>query len=34
MHLGARGDKRLGARIAASHPEHLMARAQEFLNNG
>ena len=34
MHLGARGEKRLGARIAASQSEHLMARAHEFLNNG
>jgi len=34
MHLGPRGDKRLGGRIRASKTEHLMARADELLNNG
>jgi len=34
MHLGAGGCKRLRARIRASKAEHLMARADEFLNDG
>ena len=34
MHLGTGGDKRLGAGIRASETEHLMARVDEFLNNG
>jgi hypothetical protein len=34
MHLGTSGDKRLGPRIRASKTEHLMARVNEFLNNG
>ena len=34
MHLGTPGDERLGARIRASEPQHLMARIDEFLNNG
>ena len=32
--LGAGGGERLGARIRASETEHLMARADELLNNG
>jgi hypothetical protein len=32
--LGACGDKRLGARIGAGKTEHLMARLDEFLNDG
>jgi hypothetical protein len=34
MHLGTSGGKRLGGRIRASEGEHLMARADEFLNDG
>ncbi len=34
MHLGTPSDKRLGARIRASETEHLMARADQLLNNG
>ena len=34
MDLDAGGDERLGARIGASKTEHLMARANELLNNG
>ena len=32
--LGARCGKRLGARIRAGEAEHLMTRADEFLNDG
>jgi hypothetical protein len=34
MHLGAGSGKRPGGRIRASEAEHLMARADEFLNDG
>ena len=33
MHFGAGSGKRLGGRIRASQAEHLMARADEFLND-
>jgi hypothetical protein len=32
MHFGTGSNKRLGARIGASEPEHLMTRMDEFLN--
>ena len=34
MHLGPGGEEGLGARIRASEAQHLMAGADEFLNNG
>jgi hypothetical protein len=34
MRLSAGGDKRFGGRVRASETEHLMARVDEFLNNG
>ncbi len=34
MHLGTRGGKRPGAGIRAGKADHLVARADEFLNNG
>ncbi len=34
MHLGASGDKRLGARIRAREAEHLMTSVDEFPNDG
>ena len=34
MHLGAGGDERLGGRVRAGKAEHLMARAEELLNDG
>src|SRR5258708_1904800 len=33
-HIGACGDQRLCARIRTSQPEHLMARANQFVNYG
>jgi hypothetical protein len=33
MYLGTRRDERPGGRIRASQAEHLMARADEFLND-
>jgi hypothetical protein len=34
MHFGTSSDKRLGSRIGAGETKHLMARSDEFLNNG
>ena len=34
MRLGAGGDERLRARFRARHSEHLMARADQLLNDG
>jgi len=34
MHLGTSGDKRVGARFWASEAKHLMARIDEFLDDG
>jgi hypothetical protein len=34
VHLGTSGGKRLGGGIGPSEAEHLMARVNEFLNDG
>ena len=34
MHLGARGGERFRARVRAGKAEHLMARGDQFLDNG